>query len=217
MPTLEHDDLVFRFPNLEANASFQINFQRTLRIPDSQGTYGLPPGFGAFPLRHADDYPATLSPGALSRGGVILPIWQADALWLNFTNCGPTPRVDFPVSIKVAAGKINAVTGERWTKGLNADPQDYMVSPEQPWLDGFAVEKGVIRQFVAMPLGEGYSVEGQMTGREEWGGLQISVTPLKAQARPDTRIRLPWASAASRRPCLLFTNWPKVAPPWALA
>ena len=101
---------------------------------------------------------------------------------MNFTNNGPTYAVDFPVSIKVAAGKINAVTGERWTRGLNADPQDYMVSPEQPWLDGFAVEKGVIRQFVAMPLGEGFSVEGQMTGREEWGGLQISVTPLKAQA-----------------------------------
>jgi hypothetical protein len=39
-----------------------------------------------------------------------------------------------------------------------------MVSPEQPWLDGFAIEKGVIRQFVAMPLGDGYSVEEQVTG-----------------------------------------------------
>jgi hypothetical protein len=39
-----------------------------------------------------------------------------------------------------------------------------MVSPEQPWLDGFAIEKGVIRQFVAIPLGNGYSVEEQVTG-----------------------------------------------------
>jgi hypothetical protein len=31
-----------------------------------------------------------------------------------------------------------------------------VVLPEQPWLDGYCVEKGYIRQFVAMPLGEGY-------------------------------------------------------------
>ncbi len=85
------------------------------------------------------------------------------------------------MAIKVAAGKINAVTGEGWRTGLRRDPQDYLVSPEQPWLDGFAIEKGVIRQFVAMPLGDGYSAEEQLTGYPEWGGLQISVFPLKAK------------------------------------
>ncbi len=65
--------------------------------------------------------------------------------------------------------------------GLHRDPQDYLVSPKQRWLDGFAIEKGVIRQFVAMPLGDGYSVEEQLTGNAEWGGLQISVLPLKAE------------------------------------
>lgn len=34
-----------------------------------------------------------------------------------------------------------------------------MVSPEQPWLDGIADGDGTVRQFVAMPLGSGYSVE----------------------------------------------------------
>merc|ERR1719359_225800 len=28
-----------------------------------------------------------------------------------------------------------------------------------------------------MPLGSGYTVEGQLTGKEEWGGLQIEVYP----------------------------------------
>ena len=74
------------------------------------------------------------------------------------------------------------MTGEPWRVGLHRDPQDYVVSPEQPWLDGFAIEKGVIRQFVAMPLGDGYSVEEQLTGDAEWGGLQISVIPLKVEA-----------------------------------
>ncbi|WP_291207144.1 hypothetical protein [Hyphomonas sp.] len=181
MPTLEHDSLVFRFAQIEEEASFSINFQRTLRIPDTEETYALPPGLGSFPLRHVEDHAAKLPAQTTSRGGVILPMWQAEALWLNFKNKGPDWGLDFPVAIKVAAGKINAVTGETWRAGLHREPQDYMVSPDQPWLDGFAIEKGVIRQFVAMPLGDGYSVEEQLTGEAEWGGLQISVAPLKAQ------------------------------------
>lgn len=179
MPTLEDDTLVFRFPHLDEVSNFRLDFQRTLRIPDSEQTYALPPGFGAFPLRHAEDFVGTLPVATRTRGGVILPIWQAEAMWLNFENEGPGRGVGFPVAVKVAAGKINAVTGKPWTNGLSAKPQDYMVSPEQPWLDGFAIEPNVIRQFVAMPLGQGYSVEGQLTGEEVWGGLQISVTPLK--------------------------------------
>lgn len=181
MPTLENDRLVFRFPQIEEDARFSIDFQRTLRIPDSDKTYPLPPGLGSFPLRHVEDYSQNLLAPTTVRGGVILPIWQAEAMWLNFHNDGPDRGLDFPVAIKVAAGKINAVTGESWHAGLYRDPQDYLVSPEQHWLDGFAVEKGVIRQFVAMPLGDGYSVEEQLTGNAEWGGLQISVLPLKAE------------------------------------
>ena len=196
MPTLEHNRLVFRFPQIEKEASFSIDFQRTLRIPDSDETYPLPPGLGSFPLRHVEDHKDKLPVQTTSRGGVILPMWQAEAMWLNFSNQGPDWDLDFPVAIKVAAGKINAVTGEAWRTGLHRDPQDYMVSPEQPWLDGFAIEKGVIRQFVAMPLGDGYSVEEQVTGEAEWGGLQISIAPLKAHVWK--AMRAEWEQQKSR-------------------
>ncbi len=53
--------------------------------------------------------------------------------------------------------------------------------PEQPWLDGFCVAKDVVRQFVAMPLGSGYSVEEQITGKPEHGGLQVLVYPMKKE------------------------------------
>lgn len=180
MPILDRDRLTFDFPGIDPGASVTIAFQRTLRIPDTGRDYPLPPGLGRFPLRHAEDYPA-LSARIGARGGVVLPIWQAEALWLDF---GPGPEGDreFPVAIKVAAGKINAVTGEAWSAPLHRAPQDYLVWPEQPWLDGFAVAGGIVRQFVAMPLGEGYSVEEQLTGGAEWGGLQISVTPLRREA-----------------------------------
>jgi hypothetical protein len=178
MITLEDNHLVFRFPEIEENASFSIDFQRTLRIPDTEKTYPLPPGLGNFPLRHTEDFEATLPKNITEKGGIILPMWQAEAMWLNFSsNASGLP--DFPVAIKVASGKINAVTGDPWQSVLQREPQDYMVSPNQPWLDGFAVEKGVVRQFVAMPLSEGYTAEEQLTGEAKWGGIQISVTPLK--------------------------------------
>ncbi len=47
---------------------------------------------------------------------------------------------------------------------LQKSALNYLVLPQQPWLDGVAVRKGVIRQFVAMPLGAGCSVEEQATG-----------------------------------------------------
>ena len=105
----------------------------------------------------------------------MLPMYQAEALWVHFS-------ARYPFAIKVAAGKINAVTGEDWREGLNRDPQDYLITPGQPWLDGYCVETGVIRQFVAMPLGEGYSAEEQITGRGRVGGLQLVAYPMKREA-----------------------------------
>ncbi len=46
-------------------------------------------------------------------------------------------RRHFPFAAKVATGKACAVTGEAWVNRLNRDPQDYVVLPEQPWLDGY--------------------------------------------------------------------------------
>src|SRR5207249_10448567 len=107
-------------------------------------------------------------------------------LWIYFST-------SYPFAVKVAAGKINAVTGELWRRGLQADPQNYLVLPEQPWLDGFAVRKGVIRQFVAMPLGAGYSAEEQITGKADAGGIQLKVFPMHAEAyfRSEISRRLP--------------------------
>ena len=104
----------------------------------------------------------------------MLPMYQSEALWLLFNG-------GYPMAIKVATGKINAVTGDEWSDGLHSDPQDYMVSPNQPWLDGYCVEKGYIRQFVAMPLGAGYTAEEQITGEAEFGGIQVVAYPMKAE------------------------------------
>ena len=173
MIELKNDNLVFRFPEVHADAVCRIGFQRTLRIPDDNREYSLPPGLGRFPLRHVDDH-LDKAPESWGRhGGVFLPMYQAEAMWLNFD-------ADYPMAIKVAAGKIDALTGESWANELSNRPQNYLTVPNQPWLDGFSVGKGVIRQFVAMPLGRGYTAEEQLTGKAEHGGLQIIAYPMQA-------------------------------------
>ena len=173
MIELNDDELIFRFPEVHELAELRVGFQRTLRIPDDNRDYPLPPGLGAFPLQHVDDYTDRVPETWSRRGGVFLPMYQAEAMWITLD--GP-----YPMAVKVAAGKINALTGDEWSNELSSDPQDYMVVPEQPWLDGFCVEKGLIRQFVAMPLGEGYTAEEQLTGEAQHGGLQIVVYPMTA-------------------------------------
>ena len=182
MIELKRDQLVFSFPDVHPQAKLSIEFQRTLRIPDDDQTYPLPPGLGKFPLRHVDDYAQNVPSKWLQRGGVMLPMYQSEAMWLNFdSDMIDRHEVSYPFAVKVATGKQCAVSGEPWREGLCREPQDYLVAPDQPWIDGFVVEKGLIRQFVAMPLGSGYSAEEQITGAAEHGGLQISVHPMKRE------------------------------------
>lgn len=180
MIELKEDRLVFQFPEVHADAKCRIEFQRTLRIPDDRRHYPLPPGFGRFPLNHVDDYADTVPADWNDHGGVFLPMHQSEALWLNFSGT-------YPMAVKVAAGKINAVTGQGWTNELSDRPQDYLVVPDQRWLDGFCVKKGLIRQFVAMPLGEGYTAEEQLTHATEHGGLRIVVFPMQAEKYEEIR------------------------------
>jgi len=183
MIRLENDTLFFSFPNIHPQAQLAVDFQRTLRIPDDDKSYPLPPGLGDFPLRHIDDFPSKIPGSWAGHGGVMLPMYQSEALWLNFTGGFIEEHgTDYPFAIRVATGKVDAVTGKRWRDGLAKTRQNYMVSTEQPWLDGYCVEKGFIRQFVAMPLGTGYTAEEQVTGKAEHGGLQISVHPMKRSA-----------------------------------
>ena len=185
MIELENDALVFSFPEVHPDAVLRIAFQRTLRIPDDGREYPLPPGLGRFPLRHVDDFAERVPDRWLSHGGVMLPMYQSEAMWLSFNASS-----GYPFAVKVATGKINAVTGKAWSDGLRTDPQDYVTVPDQPWLDGFCVEKGSIRQFVAMPLGSGYSAEEQLTGQAEHGGLQILAHPMKRSVYDRMQVRL---------------------------
>ena len=107
-------------------------------------------------------------------------------MWIKFT-------AGRRFAIKIFVGGVNAISGEKHTEddetlrrraeklANGKSVQDYVVVPGQLWLDGIATEDGEVRQFVAMPYGEGYSVETQMTGEENVGGIQFEVTPAVRQ------------------------------------
>ncbi|MDV6263876.1 hypothetical protein [Rhodococcoides yunnanense] len=159
---VEYDTLTIACPEVHPEATMEMTFQRTLRVPDDGTEYNLPPGLGSFPLRQND-----------SADGALLPMWQSEACWIDFSG-------RYPFLVTIAAGSINVVTGTPWSASPNFEEEDYFEVPEQPWLDGFNVGEGTVRQFVAMPLGDGYTVEEQLSADPAIGGIHISAYPLKA-------------------------------------
>ena len=176
MIELLNDRLQVTFPGAHPDARLGVTLHRTLRIPDDGRDYPLPPSLGPFPLRHVDDFGERVPEAWRRHGGVLLPMYQAEAMWLSFE-----APARYPIAVQVATGKVDALTGAPWRDALTLDPQNFLQVPGQPWLDGYVVEKGTIRQFVAMPLGSGYSAEEQITGRAELGGIQLRFVPLKRE------------------------------------
>ncbi|KAL3952916.1 hypothetical protein ACCO45_012859 [Purpureocillium lilacinum] len=122
--------------------------------------------------------------------GMVVPMYPREALVLSFRCQSDDTRHYIysgsssggqKLAIKVLTGGINAISGLPATEGVASDRQDHITVPAQQRLDGFNVVskdgQGMVRQFVSMPVGEGYSVEGQITGVEKYNGLQLILAP----------------------------------------
>jgi hypothetical protein len=157
-----------------------VSFQRTLRIPEDHQSYPLPPSLGFFALHKIEDYAESVPDSWRASGGCFIAMHQREALWIGLNGAEWKPN-----AIKIAVGRINAISGARAKDGLHSDPQDYIVCPTQPWLDGVNAGNGFIRQFVAAPLGSGQTIEGQITGTEDFGGIQITVYEPKPGVFPE--------------------------------
>ena len=158
---------------------FRLSLQRTLRIPDDGQTYPLPPTMGSFELHNVADYAESLPATWVEAGGVFIAMYQFEALWLAFD-----AEAHKPNAVQVCVGGVNVVDGSVSAE-LTQSPQNYLVAPPQPWLDGINVDEHTVRQFVAVPLGKGHTVEAQVKGEETLGGIQIKVFEPKAGIFPD--------------------------------
>ena len=166
--------------DLRIGERFALTLHRTLRIPDDGRLYPLPAGLGHLPVHRVEDYADRLPAAWRRDSGVFVPLYQREALWLGFR---ATPWK--PNAVQIGVGGVNAVSGQPYPEGLQDDPQNYLVCPDQPWLDGINTESGAVRQFVAMPLGRGYTVEASLKGEEVVGGIQIAVYEPKPGRFPD--------------------------------
>jgi len=153
---------------------FSVAFQRTLRVPADGSSYPLPPSLGRLPVARLG------APEAGDGAGFGVPLYQREALWLAFGGAWWKPN-----AVQIGVGGVNALSGQAFSPPLTSDPQNYLVCPDQPWLDGINAGKGFVRQFVAVPLGSGLTVEGRLTGTERLGGIQLRVYEPKPGRFPD--------------------------------
>lgn len=186
-------DVQFGETAIKFGERFSLTFQRTLRVPDDGKLYPLPPGLGRFPIVAAADIEASAR-ASLPDTDAIISMHQDEALWLGFDGAGWKPN-----AVKVAAGGINVLTGEHDSGGLASNPQNYLVCPPQPWLDGINAGESRVRQFVAVPLGGGDTIEGQLSGHETTGGIQVTVYDPKPGLFPDTEPERPLTAATAAR------------------
>lgn len=218
--SLEDDAIVFKYQPQNSEGipprELRITFQRTIRVPDNVDTSKLPPGLGVFPLLKVRDYASKLPQQMVAKGGVFMPMYQKESMWICF-------EADEHFMIKIYAGGVNVISGEHFTKEGTEEAklrrqkliaakktiQDYVVVPEQLWLDGIAVAPGVVKQFVAMPVGEGYSVEAQLTGREVATSLQFEITPIDLlKKEPPVPGRFPIFVRSPNRPTMTIYGCP---------
>jgi hypothetical protein len=180
------NDGLGKYTNNEINVGgLSLNFQRTCRVPSGE-INSLPAGLGAFPMFKVSDFKSGC-PKHWKEDSWFFPMYRQEAMWVNFNRLSRNPR-----AVIVAAGNVNAVSGKPFdlSKDLFGKKngrkegelkielekkQNYLVVPPQPWIDGWKAEDGKIYQFVAAELGSGETVEGQITGEETVGGIQLIV------------------------------------------
>ncbi|KAK0738886.1 hypothetical protein B0T18DRAFT_492746 [Schizothecium vesticola] len=130
-----------------------ISFMRTVRIPEDGKTYELPPSLGEFPLFDVRPFTELLPASMATQGGVFLPMYQLEAMWINF-QCHRGKRF----VVRPYLGGVNGITGEHVLGDMGsllrkmnklAKDQDYIVLPNQKWLDGVSTAPGIVKQFVA--------------------------------------------------------------------
>ncbi|CAG8902140.1 unnamed protein product [Penicillium egyptiacum] len=163
-----------RVEDEEMSQPMEVSLNRTLRVPEDGTTYNLPMWVGEFPIVETsalrDKLPSTMA----ERGGLVVPMYQREALSIGFHGSHNASH-----AVKILSGGANAISGSQEGKGTVSSIQDYTVAPAQHRIDGFFPQAGIsiVGQFVSMPLGGGYSVEEQLTGKANIGGIQMIVAP----------------------------------------
>ncbi|KAF7502206.1 hypothetical protein GJ744_006447 [Endocarpon pusillum] len=163
--------------------SFNLRMMRSLRVPEvtlftprrRKRHAAKPPATqSTFPLFRAEDYLEYLPRQMRGKGGVFFPMFQREALAIEFDCSGPTEDQH---AVRVFAGAVNVLTGEDPSENEGRNKDDFFSIPRLNRLSGFRKDGKTVKQFVAMPLGFGYTAEEQMLNNAFIGGIQLEIAP----------------------------------------
>lgn len=124
------------------------------------------------------DYADTVPALWLERGGVILAVYEREAMRLSFS-------ADVPLALKIGVGKVCAPSGTAWSDVLSQSPQNYVAVPLQPWLDGISSGDGKVRQFAAVRHGLGTTVEGRRPAKRHTAACRLPFMRLRQKPGSD--------------------------------
>ena len=169
-----HDTIRFPFDHL--GVRLEVRIRRTCAVPVDSVSHAAVRVLNRLPIRAVDDY--ALVGEVMRRGGVLVPMAAADACRIELRALGG------PIAVRIGAGKINVLNGERWDDRAPLRPGEHLCVCVSAGVavDGFVAPCGAVEQFVAHPMGFGSTVEEQVTGSAVWAGLQIQAIPLKKMA-----------------------------------
>jgi len=127
-----------------------FSFHKTVRVADNEEPANLPPSLGNFELFKVSDY---MCPESWDKDAYFIAMHSKEAMWISF-------QTVTPVAVMIGAGSVNALDGKPFGEKLEKD--NYLVTPPQPWLDGWKTEDGSVYQFIATEAGENKTIGEQL-------------------------------------------------------
>lgn len=133
----------------------RVTVHRTVRVKEGRTPSSLPPSLGHASVYRVKDY--SNSPKHWDQEAIFIPVHEGEALWFGFSALTR-------LAVVIGAGAINAISGKPLTTKLESG--SYLITPPQPWIDGWKAEDGNVYQFVATEFkeGEGLTVGEQLNG-----------------------------------------------------
>ena len=153
--------------HLEINPVY-LTFHRTVKVKNSLETSNLPPSLGICDIYKVSDYPNTC-PKLWDKDAYFIAMHDKEAMWVSFQSLEP-------IAMIIGAGKTNVLSGKEFNNKLEED--NYLVTPPQPWLDGWKTENGSVHQFVTTHTGNGKTI-GEQLGNDNDHALSISIFKAK--------------------------------------
>jgi hypothetical protein len=155
--------------NSDLQPRLTVKFQHPPRPPGDAKIYVFSTGLEELPLRPATDFPDAPPAPWLKQTDFLMPMDASDPFLIRFTS-------NYPFAVKLAAGNLDAVTGESSLSGLQKEPRNYLV------VSGESTTRGVKERSFVLPLDVGCAVHEQFFADQKIGRIDLQICPLHVES-----------------------------------